>query len=180
MTVDAPERPAHPAVSPWIRVAAYAVPLCVLPSASWRMSAVIRGLPEGCPRTMGWIEPYYVASLSIVSFGAALLTIGLVRRWGDVVPGWLPVIGGRKVPAKAAVIAALTGCAVLFALVAFFVLNMALGLREPREIPGCAPPTEGPGGWKVELAYAPLVAWPPLLLLVTVAYYRRRTATAPD
>jgi hypothetical protein len=178
VTVDVPTATGQPAVSPWIRRAAYAVPLCVLPSALWRLEVVVDGGPEHCPRTMGWIEPYYVASLSVVSLGAALLTIGLVRRWGEVVPQWLPLIGGRRVPVLAAVVPAVCGAVVLFGLVGYGLANMTvLDVNKPAEVPGCLPPQKESGGWLVILAYAPLIAWPPLLLLVTVAYYRRRTSS---
>ena len=50
-------RPAHDQhlgprpVSPWVKAAAYAVPLCVLPSALWRLHAVfVTGVPLGCER----------------------------------------------------------------------------------------------------------------------------------
>ncbi|WP_052436720.1 hypothetical protein [Georgenia sp. SUBG003] len=36
----------------------------------------------------------------------ALLTLGLVQRWGEVVPSWVPVLGGRRVPPAAAVVPA--------------------------------------------------------------------------
>lgn len=37
----------------------------------------------------------------------ALLTLGLVRRWGQIWPGWLPALGGRAVPRWCAVAPAL-------------------------------------------------------------------------
>lgn len=40
----------------------------------------------------------------------------------------------------------------------------------------CTPPTEGPFGWVVVAAYAPLLLTGPLLAVVTYAYYRRRTS----
>jgi hypothetical protein len=102
-------------VSRWIKAAAYAVPLCVLPSALWRLWALAAGLPPGCRRQVmkAW-EPYYITGLSVVSFGAALLTIGLVRPWGEVVPRWIPLVGGRTVPVRAAVAAAGTGATLIF------------------------------------------------------------------
>ncbi|MCK6211347.1 hypothetical protein KZX45_12420 [Georgenia sp. EYE_87] len=36
----------------------------------------------------------------------AILTIGLVQRWGEIVPSWVPGIGGRRVPPAAAVVPA--------------------------------------------------------------------------
>lgn len=138
-------RPRSQPVSRWVRAAAYAVPLCVLPSALWRLWALARGLPPGCRQLMAAWEPWYIAGLSVVSFGAALLTVGLVRPWGEVVPGWVPFLGGRAVPVRTAVVAAAVGAAVIFGVYAYALLNPVLRLREPAEVPGCPPPTEQPG-----------------------------------
>jgi hypothetical protein len=55
-----------------------------------------------------WEGPY-ILSLTLASEALALLTFGLVRPWGAVVPAWIPFLGGRRVPAMAAVIAASLG-----------------------------------------------------------------------
>jgi hypothetical protein len=165
-------------VSRWVRAAAYAVPLCVLPSALWRLWALARGLPPGCRLRMAAWEPWYITGLSVVSFAAALLTVGLVRPWGEVVPGWVPFLGGRAVLVRVAMLAAGVGAAVIFAVYAYALLNPVLHFREPADLPGCPPPTEQPGAWVAIAAYAPLLAWGPLLVVVTVAYYRRRTRAA--
>jgi hypothetical protein len=169
--------PGRQPVSRWIRAAAYTVPLCVLPSALWRLWALADGLPPGCRQVMKAWEPYYITGLSVVSFGAALLAIGLVRPWGEVVPGWVPLVGGRAVPVRAAVPAAGTGATVIFGVYAYALLNPILHLREPAVIPGCPSPLEGPGAWVAVASYAPLLAWGPLLVVVTVAHHRRRTHT---
>ncbi|WP_433428181.1 hypothetical protein [Nonomuraea sp. CA-141351] len=36
----------------------------------------------------------------------AFLTLGLISRWGQVVPGWVPLAGGRRVPPGLAVVPA--------------------------------------------------------------------------
>jgi hypothetical protein len=159
--------------------AAYAVPLCVLPSALWRLHAFfVRGVPPGCQRLVKPWEPYYVASLSVVSLVAALLTIGLVRPWGEVTPDWVPVVGGRRIPVLAAIVSAAVGAAVIFGLYGYALLNAVVGVRQAPEIPGCPDPWKGRHAWLAVASYAPLLAWGPLLVIVTVAYYRRRTAGA--
>src|SRR5215216_273908 len=73
-----PEHASRP-VSRWVKAAAYAVPLGVLPSALWRLHAVfVKDFPSACEALMKPWEPFYVASLSVVSLGAALMTVGLV------------------------------------------------------------------------------------------------------
>lgn len=42
--------------------------------------------------------------LGAVPAAGALLTWGLVRRWGQIVPGWVPVASGRPIPRFLAVI----------------------------------------------------------------------------
>ncbi len=163
-------------VSLWVKVAAYAVPLCVLPSALWRIHAVfIKGFPPECGKTGEAWEPFYIAALSIVSFTAALLTIGLVSPWGEVFPKWIPFFGGRAVPIRAAVIPAGAGATFIFGIYAYALLNPIFHFKEPVVIAGCPGPLETPDAWVAIASYAPLLAWGPLLVVVTIAYYRRRT-----
>lgn len=141
----------------WAVLAAYAVPLCVLPSSVWRLAAVVDGsvpMADG-----GW----YLVLLSCVAMGLALLTLGLVHSWGE------------RVPVNAAVIPAMTGAALLALLVLYLVLNNAFGwvARGPVLIGPEDGPLTPPTGWAAA-TYAPLVAWPPLLAAVTLAYRRRR------
>jgi hypothetical protein len=58
--------------------------------------------------------------LGSVAVGGALLTTGLVMRWGEVFPAWLPRVGGRRVPPRLAVIPAV--------LVSVFVTTAGLSL----------------------------------------------------
>ncbi|MBO0817120.1 MAG: hypothetical protein J2P30_18495, partial [Actinobacteria bacterium] len=102
-------------VSRLARAAAFAIPLTVLPSSAWRIAActfhapILRGDPgsalgaSGLPGVPLWL---YVILLSIVSELLAFAAVGLVSTWGEVVPRWIPVLHGRRVPALAAVIPA--------------------------------------------------------------------------
>jgi hypothetical protein len=157
----------------WATAAAVAVPLCVLPSALWRLSHVVGSLVNGpgpC-ETGAAGESVYQASLSLVSMALALLTLGLVRPWGEVVPRWVPVLGGRPVPLRAATFPATVGATVIAGLTVYQLLHQAFGIAGPLEPlpPGCTPP-----GAEILVFYAPLVAWAPLLFFVTHDYRRRR------
>ncbi|MEU6484048.1 hypothetical protein [Streptomyces sp. NPDC046887] len=166
-------RAAHqpvPGVSPHLRRTAYAVPLVVLPSSLWR-------LPAAFDRGSGWGEGLYIVSLSVVSELLAFAAIGLVARWGEVFPRWVPGLGGNRVPTKAAVIPAALGATVLT--LAFTVLAIVNEVRGttmrgddlPADFPGEA------GGWEAAwfyLCYTPLILWGPLLAVLTVAYAKRR------
>ncbi|MFF1716445.1 hypothetical protein [Streptomyces sp. NPDC058268] len=153
----------------WAVLAAHAVPLATLPSGLWRI-ALVAGLPVADMPVDGWGARAYVLGLSVVSECLALLTLGLVRGWGEVVPGWIPLLGGRGVRPLAAVIPALLGAAGLFLITGWFVYAAFADLG-----PGV---TDSATRQAVLVAcYAPLLLWAPLLVAVTVAYYRRRTAT---
>jgi hypothetical protein len=181
VTADAPGP-----LAPWrIRLAAYLVPVCVLPSALWRLSVIVTG--PLCDPVGGAVDPrlfaidpgeaVYLVALSVVSMAAALLTIGLVRPWGEVVPRWIPWLGGRRIPVLAAVIPAAVGAGVIVAVIAYGAAN-AIFHFVPEPTTGCVFPPGGPEVALVKLAYAPLLAWAPLLIAVTVSYHRRRTRGA--
>lgn len=158
---------ALPDVPRWAVLAAHAVPLATLPSALWRV-ALVAGLPVADEPVRGWGMVLYVLGLSVVSEGLALLTLGLVRGWGEVVPGWVPLLGGRRVRPLAAVVPALLGAAGLFGIMGWFIYAQYAGLG--------AGVTDSAVKEAVLVAcYAPLLLWAPLLVAVTLAYYRRRT-----
>lgn len=64
-----------------------------------------------------WSEHYgfrgwgtaYVFGLTLLLVSLALLTFGLVRPWGEVLPRWIPFVGGDRVPRLAAIIPAGAG-----------------------------------------------------------------------
>ncbi|MGH4030279.1 hypothetical protein ACQB60_15215 [Actinomycetota bacterium Odt1-20B] len=167
-----PRIKALPDVPRWAALAAHAVPLVVLPSSLWRVALVAGApvapadqLPDGLPLSA------YILSLSVVSEALAFLTLGLVRAWGEVVPGWIPVLGGRRVRPLAAVAPAVFGVTALTALVGWFCYAAYADLG------GGAQVTDTPLQSAVlTVCYVPLIAWPVLLAAVTVAYYRRRVS----
>ncbi len=184
-------RSAHDAVDGvqrWARIAALAVPFTVLPAGLWRIAAFTLHLPiidgddrgpgDGQGDLPGWLPlEAYVVVLSLVSARVAFTAVGLIARWGEVFPRWVPVLRGRRVPTMAAVIPASIGAAVLTVLWTVSVVNCLVFQKtiQGRPLPDGFPihfhSWEGVLG---VLAYAPLVAWGPLLAAVTVAYYRRR------
>ncbi|MFI2486971.1 hypothetical protein ACH47X_08685 [Promicromonospora kroppenstedtii] len=168
-----PARTAPPAgeAGPGIRRLAHAVALLTVPSGLWRIALVL-GLPVASTAVaipLG--ERVQIVGLSLVAELLALLSLGLVQRWGEVLPDWLPVVGGRSVHRLAATAAAALGSIALTVIWTFAAVNLmngTFGGNLDFLFPTLAQ--------KVLLAvcYTPLLAWGPLLAVLTVAYYRRR------
>jgi hypothetical protein len=105
----------------WARVAAHAAALTPLPSAVWRISLVVgfsggfteQGLIDLDVAGWGWID---LLALSLLSEMTALLTLGLVQPWGEIVPRWVPLIGGRRIPTLPVVVTAMSGAVLLMVL----------------------------------------------------------------
>ncbi|MEU1836901.1 hypothetical protein [Micromonospora chersina] len=171
MTTDTVHLRAGRPAPAWAVRVAHLIPLVVLPSGLWRI-ALVAGLPigasaYGAPVDPGLGESVYIVSLSLVSEGLALLALGLVRPWGEAFTGWLPLVGGRRVPPRFAVTAATAGAVALsliwgYAAWGVVVNGNDLGFSRP--------------GFALLVAcYAPLLLWGPLLLLLTWSYHRRHS-----
>jgi hypothetical protein len=159
----------------WAVAAAFAVTLTTLPSCIWRIAAVNVNAPlmehTGDGPAMfsgGW---WYVIGLSVVSETLAFLAFGLVARWGEVWPRWVPGLRGRRVPILAAVIPAGLGSLALW-IFPYAMLMFAFGRGVDGDRSGLVV-----HGWQnvaFWVAYLPLAAWGPLLGVLTIHYYRRR------
>jgi hypothetical protein len=159
------------AVPTGVVICAYAVPLCILPSAVWRLLDAARTLATGSNpcASGGVLEAIYVPSLSVVSMALGLLTIGLVRPWGEVFPRWLPVVGGRPVNPRVVTTVAYAGAGLLAVVIVGWLLRGGTGQEPLRPLPpGCHQP-----GWDILRWYLPLLLWAPLLAIVTRDYQRR-------
>ncbi|WP_344152255.1 hypothetical protein [Kribbella yunnanensis] len=157
----------------WAHRLAHAIPFFVLPSSLWRLGFVFGSsmgmLDETGQETYvhGFGPKLYIVGLSLFLEALALTSLGLVQRWGEIVPTWIPFIGGRRVAPYAAVIPATLGGLALIALWAYAMRNAY---------------TEGflfftSTFWQYLMvgSYSLLHLWGPALLAVTWAYHRRRT-----
>lgn len=86
----------------------------------WRVGARTRGRRLGAGVATGHTAGYtdagyaamdfdgwgtgYVLGLSVLSEAITLLALGLVRPWGEVLPRWVPLLGGRPLPRLAVVV----------------------------------------------------------------------------
>lgn len=147
------------------------MPLVTLPSGLWRIALAV-GLPVSEITLRSDWQVLYVVSLAVVSEALALLTLGLVRPWGEVVPRWIPLLGGRRVPPLAATVPALLGGVALSGLLSWAFYSHYTGAGQ--DMIG-APAQQA----LLLFCYVPLLAWPPLLVAVAIAYHRRRTVLSP-
>lgn len=164
-----------PMVSRPIRLAASAAALTLVPSGLWRIAVafgVPSGFAEGHPLHADNLPgplSLYLIGLSVVAELLGLLTLGLVQRWGEVLPDRVPLLGGRRIPVPAAVVPAALGAAAV-TLITFW---GAWTWNSPDTM-GSPDAPSGIAYWVMTSCYAPLLLWGPLLAIVTTAYYRRR------
>ncbi|MDH6704222.1 hypothetical protein P3T27_000923 [Kitasatospora sp. MAA19] len=166
------ERP----VPAWALRLAKALPFVVLPHCLWRLPFAVDFrmgmLDPAAPAAVPWWSPFYVVGLSVLTEALALLTTGLASRWGEVVPRWMPFVGGRRVVPLAAVVPAAVGGLALVALFDLYPLAWA----------GVLPEVGFANGWWTALArvcITPAMLWGPIVLALAWAYHRRRRATGP-
>ncbi|MEV0697454.1 hypothetical protein AB0I53_05985 [Saccharopolyspora sp. NPDC050389] len=154
----------------WARIAAHAVPFVILPSGLWRMGVMlaIPGFGTAEARDHGVGLDLYLILLFAVSEALGLLTLGLVQSWGESVPRWIPLLGGRRIPPLAAVVPAALGALACTGVVYYFFLSILFA--------GFPPGHTTAEEVILTVCYLPLLAWGPLLGSVTHAYYRRRTS----
>lgn len=159
----------------WALRLAHALPLLLLPSCLWRLPFAF-DFPMGQVQDTGMphlaISIPYVFGLSVLTEVAALAAIGLVSRWGEVLPAWVPIVGGRRVPPMPVVVLAAIGGLVMTA------VTVMMGLTWFGVIDGV--PYENVW-WEVlaTTAVAPIAVWGPILLALTAAYHLRRRRPAP-
>ncbi|TQF03794.1 hypothetical protein E6W39_18130 [Kitasatospora acidiphila] len=173
MTTDQLRATVPPAAPRWAVRAAHATALLTVPSGVWRLLLAI-GHPAGYTAAGyhalipdGWAASYVIV-LSVGSELLALLTLGLVRPWGEVLPRWLPRFGGRAVHPRTATVTAALGALALTAVWTPFAFWWLVPHHDMTPL----------GHTLVGFVYLPLAFWGPLVGLLTLAYHRRRAAVA--
>lgn len=147
----------------WGRVATFVAALGPVPYGLLRLTWATpwpQGLGPGNEQILeGGIRVFGIC-LGLSALCGSWLTLGLISRWGEVWPSWLPGLRGRPVPVAAAVVPA---GIVAVALCAAAVSLVVMAARD--------------GGPEL-LLFIPAPVWGPALMLATYAYYRRRTDPA--
>lgn len=164
----------------WARRASLACLLCVLPSIVWRL-AMLAGVETGFAEAVVYRSSAgtiaYVVGLDVVQLAAAVLCLGLAMSWGERVPAWLPGLGRRRIHRLLPTVLGAVGVIC----VTYFVVNILvgfgptwLGLADGWTPDAAMSPAERT---VLLLAYAPLLAWPALLTVAIVGYWRRRSVS---
>lgn len=121
-------------------------------------------LREGQETGLWWAG----AGLATLGVGGSLLTLGLMQRWGEIFPRWIPFLSGKRVPIPLAVIPASLVAVLVTAAGLMFVRFTLIASRD-----------EFSNFFNAEnwAALAPELLWPLwgfALGAATLAYYYRR------
>lgn len=162
----------------WARRASIACLVCVLPSIVWRLAMIVgveTGFAEAADYRASAGTIAYVLGLDAVQLAAAALCVGLAMPWGERVPAWFPGLGGRRIHRLVPMV---LGAAGTF-FVTFFVVNILIGFGSTwlGLTDGWTPDAAMNAAQRTVLllAYAPMMAWPVLLVVALVGYWRRRS-----
>lgn len=150
----------------WRKPVTYAAALLALPYPVVRISWAL-GIPLGIPPSMldenDLVLRLGETGLGLLAIGGAVLTLGLVRPWGETFPRWIPFAGGRRVPVWFAVVPAIAA-ALMIAQAGLRVTAWAIASTDP--ITATSWGSGGPG-----LFFVP---WAVAVALAAYAYYRHR------
>jgi hypothetical protein len=127
------------------------------------------GIPAGFLREMQDTGLVWAgAGLGAFALAGSVLTLGLMQRWGEVFPRWMPGLAGRRVPIRLATVPA--------TLVAVLVMSASVGFLTSDGFL-----TMVTGG--VSLATAPVLVWPVWSVALggaALAYHLRRRGACAD
>lgn len=115
----------------------------------------------------------YVFALEALQVGAGLLCLGLYQKWGERLPGWVPVVGGRSIPRKIPLIVGTVGNILLYIIVYSVAALFPIALLQQ---PPAWTPAEGMNttqAFIMSLCYTPMLIWPIALTVALIGYRRR-------
>lgn len=160
----------------WAKAAGWLSLLMPLPAVAWRV-AMLAGVDVG----FADVEQFrssaggvgYVLTLEIVSVLAAILCFGLIRPWGERVPGWLPG-AGRAIPRWLPLTLGTIGVIVMVILLGQTLADIVAGALGDTD---AWQPYAGmsPGQLVLWLAcYIPFYTWPIAVAVTLIGYWVRR------
>lgn len=116
----------------------------------------------------------YVLGLNLVELLAGLACLGLVQSWGERVPGWVPRIGGRTIPALLPVGLATVGNLTMYAIWAALLSSFVPAWTGRTD--AWTPDRGMDAGERALLlsCYLPFGLWPVAVTVATLGYWLRR------
>ncbi|MGP4029826.1 hypothetical protein ACTWPP_41790 [Actinomadura sp. 3N407] len=153
----------------WAVGVAVAVPLMyALTRWAVALSIPLGYATEGIQREARESPGIWWAGAGLATFGAAgaVLTLGLVQRWGEVYPRWIPYLRGKPVRPRTAIVPASLVTVIVTEAGLMFNRGLILGHRP-----------DGAGGIGDLVLSVPnqlWTLWGPALGAATLAYYLRR------
>lgn len=156
----------------------WAVLVAVVPPLMYALDrwAWAAGIPLGI--SQNFLDEMHRTGLVWAGFGlgtfaflGAVLTLGLVQRWGEVFPRWMVGLAGRRVPQMLAVVPS--------TLVAIFILSATVPIVESATRIGAAN-NDGGLGWLQRLIMGAFPIWAIALGVATLAYHLRRRGRCPN
>ncbi|SMX80700.1 hypothetical protein BC102111_01777 [Brevibacterium casei CIP 102111] len=169
-------------VQRWALIAGWGSLLLPLPSVLWRL-LMLAGVDVGFGLSGEVRESAagigYVLGLEVLTVLVAVLGFGLIRRWGEVVPGWVPRLGGRTIPPLVPIIVGGIGSAVLLGLIGSVLAKFVLAWTGT--VPGWTPDVGMTAGERAFLltCYVPFFLWPVAIASALIGYAGRRLGTRP-
>jgi hypothetical protein len=114
----------------WAVAVAVAVPISYsLTRWSWALDIPLGVSREGLRKQAAETPGIWLAGAILATMGAggALLTVGLVRPWGEVYPRWIPYLRGKRVRPRTAIIPAAAVALLVTSAGLFYLRRLALG-----------------------------------------------------
>ncbi|WP_433247993.1 hypothetical protein ACQPYK_48030 [Streptosporangium sp. CA-135522] len=165
------------AAARWGRWATYAAAVFALPYGIVRLAWAVNiplGVPAGflaggsgaesAKSSLAWLSEFVLGGLCV---GGAILTLGLIQRWGEIFPRWIPYLRGRRVSISLAVVPALCAAAMMIEAGLRILMWVVTG-----EV------TIGADTWGMAGPGLFWLPWGTALATATYAYYLRRRGTA--
>ncbi|PWB53365.1 MAG: hypothetical protein C3F13_09485 [Anaerolineales bacterium] len=168
---DGPEGWTSPSkAARWGRIAVYVAMVAPIFYAVTRYAWAL-GIPLGMTEAylrLGQESGNWTAGLFLANFGlvGAVLMLGLVQRWGEVFPRWMPGLGGRRVPMALAVVPA--------SIISVLLIVGGLGIWSGYAQMAEAVAATGQDLWIVVGPTFLFPVWGAALAVATLGYYYRR------
>jgi hypothetical protein len=156
----------------WGKTATYIAVIMPMPYGITRLAWAL-GMPMGLDQHLGGApvhERIGEAALGLLAIGGGILTLGLVRPWGEVWPRWVVFLADRRVPVAVPTVAA--GLAATVITIGGFAL-LRIGIMEELGILPEATPADFTG-WGASAPGWLFPVWGVALGVATIGYASRR------